>query len=167
MFAYADAIQHEEHQQRLIMAGELKVLVVEDSPNDVLLLQRAFSKGGPEVPLHFVRDGREALDYLNGVDRFADRNLYPLPTLLVVDLKLPGIDGFDIIKWVRKESELRDLRIVVLSSSNEPSDISRAHELGANAYHVKPNDPNAFIGMVEGLRAYWANRNVEPDVPAS
>jgi len=104
MFAYADAIQHEEHQQRLIMAGELKVLVVEDSPNDVLLLQRAFSKGGPEVPLHFVRDGREALDYLNGVDRFADRNLYPLPTLLVLDLKLPGIDGFDIIKWVRKDT---------------------------------------------------------------
>ncbi|SRR6266481_4963554 len=167
MFAYADAIQHEEHQQRLIMAGELKVLVVEDSPNDVLLLQRAFSKGGPEVPLHFVRDGREALDYLNGVDRFADRNLYPLPTLLVLDLKLPGIDGFDIIKWVRKESKLRDLRIVVLSSSNEPSDISRAHELGANAYHVKPNDPNALIGMVEGLKTYWVDRNVEPDVPAA
>ena len=85
------------------MTGGLKVLVVEDSPNDVFLLQRAFSKTGPEAPLHFARDGQEALDYLKGVDRFADRNLYPLPTLLVVDLKLPGIDGFDIIQWVRKE----------------------------------------------------------------
>jgi CheY-like chemotaxis protein len=149
------------------MAGDLKVLVVEDNPNDVLLLQRAFSKGGPEVPLHFARDGKEGLDYLKGVDRFADRNLYPLPTLLVVDLKLPGIDGFDIIRWVRKESELRDLRIVVLSSSNEPSDIARAHDLGANAYHVKPNDPNALVGMVEGLKAYWVDRKVDPDAPAA
>lgn len=149
------------------MPGDLKVLVVEDNPNDVFLLERAFSKGGPEVPLHFARDGQEALNYLKGVDRFADRKLYPLPTLLVLDLKLPGIDGFDIIKWVRKESELRDLRIVVLSSSNEPSDISRAHELGANAYHVKPNDPNALIGMVEGLKTYWVDRNVEPDAPAT
>jgi CheY-like chemotaxis protein len=148
------------------MAAKLQVLVVEDDPNDVLLLKRAFSKGGPEMPLQFARDGQEALDYLKGVDRFADRNLYPLPTLLVVDLKLPGIDGFEIIRWVRKESELRDLRIVVLSSSNEPSDISRAHHLGANAYHVKPNDPNALVGMVEGLKTYWADRNAGPDAPA-
>ncbi len=147
------------------MPGDLKVLVVEDNPNDVVLLKRAFSKGGPEVPLQFARDGQEALNYLKGVHQFADRNMYPLPTLLVVDLKLPGIDGFDIIKWVRNQPELRDLRIVVLSSSNEPSDISRAHELGANAYHVKPNDPNALIGMVEGLRSYWVDRNVEPDSP--
>ena len=149
------------------MADDLRVLVVEDSPNDVLLLQRAFSKGGPDVPLHFARDGQEALDYLGGANHFVDRNLYPLPTLLLVDLKLPGIDGFDIIKWVRKQPGFNDLRIVVLSSSNEPSDISRAHELGANAYHVKPNDPNAFIGMVEGLRTYWAKKNMEPDVPAA
>jgi len=147
------------------MPGDLKVLVVEDNPNDVVLLKRAFSKGGPEVPLQFARDGQEALNYLKGVNHFADRTTYPLPTLLVVDLKLSGIDGFDIIKWVRNESGLRDLRIVVLSSSNEPSDISRAHELGANAYHVKPNDPNALIGMVEGLRSYWVDRNVEPDSP--
>ena len=145
----------------------MQVLVVEDNPNDVLLLKRAFSKGGAGVPLHFARDGQEALDYLKGVDRFADRKLYPLPTLLVVDLKLPGIDGFDIIQWVRKESELRDLRIVVLSSSSEPADIARAHELGANAYHVKPNDPNVLIGMVEGFKMYWAERNIERDGPAS
>src|SRR5260370_4135363 len=161
MFAYVDPIPHEELQQRHNMTGDLKVVVVEDNPNDVLLLKRAFSKGGPELPLRFVRNGQEALDYLNGVDRFADRNLYPLPTLLVLDLKLPGIDGFDIIKWVRNEARFRDMRIVVLSSSNEPSDISRAHDLGANAYHVKPNDPNALVGMVEGLKTYWVDINVD------
>ncbi len=149
------------------MAGDLKVLVVEDNPDDVTLLERAFSKGGPDVPLHFARDGKEALDYLKGVDRFVDRKLYPLPTLLVLDLKMPGIDGFDIIQWVRKNPALKDLRIVVLSSSSEPSDVSRAHELGANAYHVKPHDPNALVGMVEGLRAYWVDRKIEPDAPVA
>src|SRR6266404_5449135 len=153
--------------KNFIMACDLKVLVVEDNPSDVALLERAFSKGGPEVPLHFARDGQEALNYLKGVDRFADRSLYPLPTLLVVDLKLPEIDGFDIIQKVRKDSELRNLRIVVLSSSSEPSDISRAHDLGANAYHVKPNDPNALVGMVEGLRTYWVDRNAGLDAPGA
>ena len=131
------------------------VLAVEDNPDDVVLLRRAFGKAAREVALHFARDGQEALDYLKGVDPFVDRKMYPLPTLLLLDLKLPRIDGFEVMEWVRNQSELAGLKIVVLSSSGEPSDRARAKELGANAYHVKPNDPNAWAGMLEGLRMYW------------
>jgi CheY-like chemotaxis protein len=141
------------------MAERLTILVVEDDANDIVLLKRAFSKGGPDIPLQFVRDGQEAVNYLKGIDKFSDRNLHPLPTLLLLDLKLPGMDGFDVIRWVRTESEVRTVPIVVLSSSGARSDISRAHELGANAYHVKPNDANALVGMVEGLRTFWVDGN--------
>ena len=140
------------------MVTDAKVLVVEDNPDDVVLLQRAFSKAGADVRLDFVRDGQEALNYLKGVDHFAERERYPMPTLLLLDLKMPRIDGFGVIEWVRQQSQLEKLIIVVLSSSNERSDVTRAHELGANAYHVKPSDPNAWAGMLEGLRMYWVDR---------
>jgi CheY-like chemotaxis protein len=143
------------------MGEGLRVLVVEDHPDDILILRRAFSKGAPGVPLHFAQSGDEALAYLKGLDRFADRTLHPLPTLLLLDLKLPGIDGFDVIQWVRNESAFRDIPIVVLTSSGQPSDVSRARQMGANAYHVKPNDANALIGMVEGLRMYWSDKRLE------
>jgi CheY-like chemotaxis protein len=144
------------------MRDQLKVLVVEDNPDDILMLKRAFSRGGPKVALRFAHSGQEGLHYLQGVERFADRTLYPLPTLLVLDLKMPGVDGFNIIQWVRQQSEWRDLPIVVLSSSGDPKDMSRAHDLGANAYHVKPNDANALVGMVEGLQMYWGEKEIDP-----
>jgi CheY-like chemotaxis protein len=146
----------------IYMAERLNVLLVDDSADDTTILHRAFSRIAPDIVLHFARSGVEALDYLKGADHFADRNRYPLPSLLVLDLKMPGVDGFDVIQWVRKESQLNDLPIVVLSSSNDPSDISRAHELGADAYHVKPSDLNALIGLVEGLKTYWIDKKLDP-----
>ena len=143
------------------MGDGLKVLVIEDHPDDILILRRAFSKAAPDVPLQFAQSGTEAMAYLKGSERYADRTVYPLPTLLLIDLKLPGIDGFDIIHWVRNESGLRDIPIVVLTSSSHPGDVSRARELGANAYHVKPNDANALVGMVEGLSLYWSDKRIE------
>ena len=143
------------------MGDSLKVLLIEDSADDTLITKRLFSKVAPEIVLHVARSGAEAIDYLQGVDRFADRERYPLPSLLVLDLKMPGVDGFDVIKWVRAHPQLSPLPIVVLSSSNDPSDISRAHDLGANAYHVKPTDMNALSGMVEGLKTYWSGNQLE------
>ena len=140
------------------MAEHQTVLVIEDDPNDVFLLKRAFSKAAPDILLRVVRNGREAIDYLKGLDTFADRAEHPLPALLVLDLNLPGMNGFDLIKWVRNESACRNLPIVVLSSSISPIEIARAQELGINAYHVKPSDANALVGMVQGIKARWVDR---------
>jgi len=141
-----------------VMSSNAKILIVEDNADDAELLGRAFSKAGEEVALHFVRNGQEALDYLKGTNAFADRNVYPVPTLLLLDLRLPKIDGFEVIRWVRQEAGLRDLKIVVLSASGDRGDIARAHGLGVNAYHVKPTDANAWAGMLEGLRTYWVEQ---------
>jgi CheY-like chemotaxis protein len=144
------------------MPNGLKILVIDDNGDDALILQRAFNQIAPEIGLHFARTGIEAIDYLKGVDRFADRHQYPLPSLLVLDLKMPGMNGFEVIQWVRKESEIREIPIVVLSCSNQAGDIARAHELGANAYHVKPSDAYALLGMVEGLKTYWIDKKLDP-----
>jgi CheY-like chemotaxis protein len=138
-----------------------QVLLIDDNSDDAIILLRVFSKIAPEISLHIARSGVEALSYLKGEDRFADRKIYPLPSLLIVDLKMPGMDGFDLIQWVRTESDLRELPIVVLSSSKDPADVSRVHQLGANAFHVKPSDPNALIGMVEGLKTYWIDKRFD------
>ena len=115
------------------------ILVAEDDPTDAYFFQRAFSCAGIPVALHFVRDGQEALDYLQGQGQFADRTSYPLPQLVLLDLKMPRLDGFDVLKWVRKQPGLNGLQIVIFSSSDEPGDINRAYGLGANWYLVKPH----------------------------
>jgi CheY-like chemotaxis protein len=143
------------------MSEVFRVLIVDDNGDDIVMLQRAFAKGTPQVPLQVARSGKQALEYLKGAGEFADRTAFPLPRLMILDLKMPGIDGFEIISWVRNESDCRELPIVILSSSNDPTDMGRAHKLGANAYHIKPNDPNALVGMVEGLRAYWVDQEHE------
>jgi CheY-like chemotaxis protein len=149
------------------MTHGLNILLIDDNPDDAIIFQRAFAKTPSKVQLHLACSGLEALDYIRGVDRFANRALYPLPALLVLDLNMPGIDGFNVIQWVRKESQLREIPIVVLSSSTHAKDISRAHRLGANAYHVKPNDVNALVGMVEGLKTYWVDQKLHPGHLAS
>ena len=144
------------------MGDSLKVLLIEDNVDETLITQRVFSKVAPEIVLQLARSGSEAIEYLQGVDQFADRTRYPTPSLLVLDLKMPGVDGFDVIKWVRSNSHWSKLPIVVLSASNDPSDIARAHKLGANAYHVKPTDMNALSGLVEGLKTYWLDKELDP-----
>ena len=133
---------------------QLRILVAEDNENDVLILTRAFSKAAPDASVNFVRDGEEAIEYLGGTGQFADRAAYPLPGLLVVDLKMARMDGFEAIEWVRTKSDLRSMPIVVLSSSGDPFDISRAYKLGVNAYHVKPQDPSEMIRVVEGWKIF-------------
>src|SRR6266700_1252064 len=118
-----------------LMAG---ILVAEDLPDDVLILKHAFSKAGVSAPLHFVTDGQEVVEYLKGEQSFADRKTYPLPAMLLLDLNMPRLNGFDVIKWVRSQPGLCRLPIVVFTSSDQPRDVHRAYELGANSYLVKP-----------------------------
>ena len=114
------------------------ILLAEDDPNDVFFLQRALAKAGINFPLHVVRNGQEALEYLGGLGKFSDRGTYPLPSLLLLDLKMPFVDGFEVLAWVRLQSPLKQLRVFMLTSSAEDRDRQKAAELGANGYFVKP-----------------------------
>jgi CheY-like chemotaxis protein len=145
----------------------MTLLVAEDSSGDAFLLQQALSKAGIRVSAHFVKDGQEALDYLQGLNLFADRSTYPLPTLLLTDLKMPRMDGFDVLAWLRQQPGLRRLPAVVFSSSALPEDVSRAYDLGANSYLVKPMDFKDWKTVVKALESYWLEINVCPECAAA
>ena len=141
------------------MDTPLRILVAEDELGDVLLLQRAFTKAGVKAPVHIAGNGQEVLDYLQGNPPFDDPVAYPLPTLLLLDLRLPLVDGFEVMRWIRNHPAFRHLVVVVLSSSDRPEDISLAYELGANSYVVKPDDPKELVKVVDRLQRYWLGIN--------
>jgi CheY-like chemotaxis protein len=114
------------------------VLQVEDEESDVILFRHACTQMGFTHAIQLARDGQEALDYLAGTGVFANRAEYPLPALVLLDLKLPQVDGFDVLRWIRAQPEFTSLKVVVFSSSNHHEDIERAYQLGANSYLVKP-----------------------------
>jgi CheY-like chemotaxis protein len=119
-------------------SNDVIILLAEDDPNDVFFLQRALAKAGINFPLHVVRNGQEALEYLAGLGKFSDRVKYPLPSLLLLDLKMPFVDGFEVLAWARAQTELKQLPVIVLTSSAVDRDRQRTAELGANGYFVKP-----------------------------
>jgi CheY-like chemotaxis protein len=141
------------------------ILLVEDNPSHVLLIQRAFHDAGVNVPLQVVEDGDEALAYLAGYDLYANRELYPLPTLMLLDLKLRRRSGFELLGWLRHHPGLKRLPVVVLTSSEEIEDIDRAYELGANSYLVKPLwSEDGLQKMIKLLEQYWGAVNRKPSV---
>ena len=141
------------------MSNSGHILVAEDDPTDAFFFQRAFRRAGIPVALHFVRDGQEVIDYLRGTGPFADRGLYPYPQLLLLDLRMPRLDGFDVLQWIRKQPALSQLLVVLFSSSDEPRDISRAYDLGANWYMVKPHSMDELTEMVGRFKKYWLDAN--------
>jgi CheY-like chemotaxis protein len=138
------------------------ILMAEDDPNDVLLIQRAFGKAGLKDALKIVRDGEQAIAYLSGSGAYADRERHPLPYLLLLDLKMPGTDGFEVLQWLRGEPDLRRLLVVVLTSSNLQADVDRAYELGANSYLVKPVEFDEMVNLIRRFEAYWSEINRTP-----
>jgi CheY-like chemotaxis protein len=140
------------------------ILLVEDDANDALLVQRAFRKAKAANPIRVVEDGEQAIDYLAGRGGFADRERYPLPVLVLLDLKLPRKSGFELLAWLKGQPALNRLPVVVLSSSEETSDINRAYDLGANSYLVKPVAFETLQEMVKVLNLYWIILNEPPVV---
>jgi CheY-like chemotaxis protein len=140
------------------------ILVAEDNATDALMVRRAFAKASVQGTLEVVDDGDKAVGYLSGVGAFSDRARYPLPVLLLLDLKLPRRSGLEVLEWLRQQPGLRRLPVVVLTSSEENADIRRAYDLGANSYLVKPVDFDALLEMVKGLGMYWLMLNEKPDV---
>ncbi|HYG36011.1 MAG TPA: response regulator [Clostridia bacterium] len=149
------------------MLNNQYILLVEDDANDVLLIQRAFQKAGLRNALKVVRDGEQAIDYLSGKDQYANRERYPLPFMLLLDLKMPGTDGFEVLQWIRGEANLKRLLVVVLTSSNLQADVDRAYELGANSYLVKPVEFDEMVNMIQRFEAYWTEINRFPTAPAT
>ncbi len=140
------------------------ILLVEDDPNDVLLIQRAFRKARLVNPLQVVRDGEEAIAYLGGEGAYADREQYPLPALVLLDLKLPRRSGFEVLQWIRQHAGLKRVPVVVLTSSRNGPDINQAYELGANSYLVKPVGFEGLVDLLKAVHLYWMVLSEKPEM---
>jgi CheY-like chemotaxis protein len=125
------------------------ILYAEDDENDAFFMQRALRDAGVRNRLHIVQDGQEAIDYLAGAGEFADRQKFPLPAMVVLDLKLPMISGLEVLCELRTHEELEDLRVVVLVSSRDDKNIQQALDLGANAYMVKPPSGESLRKIIQ------------------
>ena len=135
------------------------ILLVEDDENDVFFFKRAIKQESLGNPLQVARDGREAIDYLSGLDQFADRDQFPLPYLVVLDLKLPFVMGLDVLKWIRQQPHLSPI-VVVLSSSQENADIEAAYRLGTNAYLVKSPELGKLQEMIRAITDFWLTNHI-------
>ncbi|MDB6123493.1 MAG: response regulator receiver protein [Pedosphaera sp.] len=135
------------------------VLHVDDDASDSLLMKQACRKAVASFGLQSVSDGEMAIDYLSGSGVYADRSKYPLPDLMLLDLKMPRKTGFDVLEWARSQEKFKSLPILVLTASNQEGDIRRAYELGANSYLVKPVGIHTLIEMVKMIESYWLGMN--------
>ena len=130
-------------------------MVVEDRADDILIILRSFQKAGLTNPLQVVRTGEEAVAYLRGEGKFSNRDEFPLPGIVLLDLKLPGMDGFEVLAWLRRQDGLRGLPVVVLTTSDQMRDVNRAYQLGANSFFVKELDLHGTANFAKLLKDYW------------
>lgn len=144
------------------MTNEQPILYAEDDENDVFLMQRAFRQAGVINRLRVVPDGKQVVDYLAGEGSFTNREEHPLPCLVILDLKMPGKSGFDVLTWLRGQEAMSTLPALVFTSSNQATDIERAYQLGANGYLIKPGRPDELLQLVKSIKDYWLGENRTP-----
>ncbi len=142
------------------------ILLVEDNPDDVALTLRAFKKSNILNPVVVARDGEEALDWLNGRGAYAGRDIKDLPSVVLLDLKLPKIDGHEVLRTIRSTEHTKWLRVVVLTTSREEQDVAASYQIGANSFIRKPVDFDEFIRAVGHLGLYWLLLNEPPPFAA-
>jgi CheY-like chemotaxis protein len=142
----------------------LVILIAEDDENDIFLLERAFKKLGIAMPSHICRDGGEAMSYLKGEGKFADRNAFPFPRVLITDLKMPRCGGMDLLRWLHEHPECNLIPKIVLSASAEPSDVKLAYQLGTNCYFRKPSKFEDLVQLVELAQTFWTTAEL-PELP--
>jgi CheY-like chemotaxis protein len=145
------------------MPAPAVILLAEDREDDITLILKAFAKAQVCNPLQIVRDGEEAIAYLRGEGKYANRDEFPLPALVLLDLKMPKVDGFEVLKWLRQQPGLSALRVVVLTSSDAIRDVNTAYHLGANSFMVKPMDFNDVVQMSRFLTDYWLQTSMAPE----
>jgi CheY-like chemotaxis protein len=143
------------------------ILIVDDRDDDIVLMRKAFDRAGLNNPVQVVRSGAEAIAYLSGEGKFANRAEYALPVLVLLDLKMPGIDGFEVLSWIRSQDGIRGLPVVVLTSSNEFMDVNRAYQLGANSFFVKEFDFQGSVDLSKLLKRYWIQTTRLPETSRS
>jgi CheY-like chemotaxis protein len=137
------------------MATPALILVAEDEESDAWLLQHAFTKAGLSNPVVIARDGQDAVAYLGGHSPYTDRSTHPLPALIVLDLKMPRMNGFDVLAWLKTRPDLAGVPVVILTSSSLESDIKQARQLGALDYMVKPHEFSNLVELVRNLGQRW------------
>ena len=150
------------------MNGELgRILLIEDDQNDVFFIQYAFEAATITNPLQVVVDGQQAIDYLAGAGRFTDRARFPFPSLVLLDLKLPVKMGMEVLKWIHQQPSMRNLLVLILTSSSNIEDIDEAYRLGARSYLVKPLSVEKRLAMARLIKDYWLDLNQFPSPPMS
>jgi CheY-like chemotaxis protein len=148
-----------KHEGPMVSRENAVILIAEDRADDVMLIRRAFSAAKVNNPVMVVRDGEEAMAYLEGFEKYADRQTFPLPDLMLLDLKMPKMDGFDVLRAIRSRPQLRHLRVIVLTSSEDLADVNKAYELGASSFLVKPLEFDNFADLMRTLNYFWLKRN--------
>ena len=136
------------------------ILVVEDTEDDVFFLKRALKSASISNPVQVVEDGQKAIDYLSGHGPYADREAYPVPFLVLLDLKLPYVMGLDVLKWIRARREFDGMLVAVLTSSQQDQDLTETTRLGGNFYFVKPPSPQKLSELVQKLAIQWGHEEV-------
>ena len=134
------------------------ILLVEDNEDDVFLMKHALAAAGVVNPVFVVETGQQAIDYLSGAEGYQDRARFPMPAVVFLDLKLPLMSGHEVLAWIRAQRQLESLVVVVLTSSNEPSDVRRSYSLGANSYLVKPLSARQIIDLAKAFNWSWMQR---------
>jgi len=135
------------------------IFVVEDEESDRIFLQLAFEKAGITNPIQVATDGQQAVDYFKGVGRFADREEFPIPYLVIMDAKLPRVGGLDVLKAIRAQPGLKGVIVLILTASEHSKDITNAYQIGANGYLVKPHTLEGLQRMIQALRDFWLVQN--------
>ena len=138
------------------------ILLVEDNRMDVELTLDAFKEARLLNTIYVSPNGQDALDYLFGRGKYADRITYPMPNLVLLDLKLPGVDGFEVLRQVKSAPILRRLPVIILTSSKEEGDRALTYDIGANSYIVKPVSFSGFLDVIKQIEGYWISLNVAP-----
>jgi len=135
------------------------ILLVEDRPDETELMKQALHQAGVANPLRILSDGAEAMAFLEGRDRYADREAWPLPRLVLLDLKLPNRTGLDVLARMKSEPRLKRIPVIIVTSSREHSDLEKAYDAGANSYLVKPTSFREFVEAMRVTATYWINYN--------
>jgi CheY-like chemotaxis protein len=147
------------------MSSEAHILLVEDNRMDVELTLDAFKEARLDNTVHVARNGQEALDYLFGRGEYADRDEYPVPDLILLDLKMPGLGGHEVLRRIKRTPVLKRIPVIVLTSSREEGDRALSYDRGANSYLVKPVSFEGFLDVVREIGSYWLSLNVKPPCP--
>ncbi len=144
------------------LSSLLTVLHIDDDSNDTILLLAAAHKAGARFNLVNVPDGECAMAYLSGAGQYGDRSRYPLPSLILLDLKMPRLTGFEILKWIRRHPDLGRIPVLVLSGSQLQDDMRQAYASGANSYLVKPLGFDSLVGLIQNIDSRWLTSPASP-----